>query len=63
VHFTVFSTEHDFTAGSAQRAWIAADLRAVDRRVTPWLIVRTRSLSVVGVLDLTRLLLVCLFLS
>lgn len=39
VHFTILSTEHDFTRGSEQRRWLEQDLRSVDRRVTPWLIV------------------------
>jgi acid phosphatase type 7 len=39
VHFALLSSEHDYTAGSAQRAWIAADLAAVDRATTPWVVV------------------------
>ncbi len=39
VHYTVFSTEHNFTAGSPQHQWLAADLKSVDRSVTPWLVV------------------------
>lgn len=38
VHFTVMSTEHEFTAGSQQYQWLAADLGSVDRAVTPWLV-------------------------
>lgn len=38
VHFILMSTEHDFTSGSAQYMWILADLEAVDRKVTPWVI-------------------------
>lgn len=38
IHFLQFSTEHDFSPGSEQFAWILADLKAVDRRKTPWLI-------------------------
>ena len=37
-HYTIFSTEHDFTAGSRQYAWLEKDLQSVDRMVTPWLI-------------------------
>lgn len=39
VHFTVLSTEHDFTAGSEQWRWLEQDFKSVDRRTTPWLIV------------------------
>lgn len=38
IHFLHFSTEHDFAPGSEQYAWILADLKAVDRKKTPWLI-------------------------
>jgi len=37
-HYTVFSTEHDFTKGSRQYAWLEKDLQSVDRSITPWLI-------------------------
>ena len=37
-HFTVFSTEHNFTLGSPQYQWLLNDLKSVDRTVTPWLI-------------------------
>jgi len=39
VHFTHFSSEHDYRAGSAQRLWLAADLASVNRSRTPWLVV------------------------
>ena len=32
------SSEHDWRAGSAQHAWLAAALAAVDRRATPWVV-------------------------
>ena len=38
VYVVNMSTEHDFTAGSAQHDWIAQTLGAVDRDATPWLI-------------------------
>ncbi|KJE91696.1 hypothetical protein CAOG_02793 [Capsaspora owczarzaki ATCC 30864] len=38
IHLTVMSTEHDFSAGSTQLAWIEQDLASVDRSVTPWLL-------------------------
>jgi hypothetical protein len=38
IHYTFMSTEHDFTTGSPQLAWLAQDLAAVDRTRTPWLI-------------------------
>ncbi|XP_010931589.1 probable inactive purple acid phosphatase 27 [Elaeis guineensis] len=38
VHFTVISTEHDWTENSEQYNWIKKDLESVDRASTPWLI-------------------------
>ncbi|XP_068661164.1 probable inactive purple acid phosphatase 27 [Aristolochia californica] len=38
VHFTVISTEHDWTEGSEQYEWIKKDLSLVDRSQTPWII-------------------------
>lgn len=38
VHFTVMSTEHDWTNGSEQYKWIQSDLASVDRKGTPWLV-------------------------
>ncbi|XP_042480184.1 probable inactive purple acid phosphatase 27 [Macadamia integrifolia] len=38
VHFTVISTEHDWSPNSEQYQWIAKDLSTVDRSKTPWLI-------------------------
>ncbi len=38
VHFTAISTEHDLTPGSVQYAWLEAELAAVDRCATPWLV-------------------------
>ena len=38
VHYTVFSTEHNFTAGSRQYEWLENDLKSVNRSVTPWLL-------------------------
>ena len=38
IHFVQSSTEHSYSAGSPQRAWLEADLAAVDRAVTPWLV-------------------------
>ena len=32
------STEHDFQIGSTQYNWLLADLKAVDRSITPWII-------------------------
>lgn len=36
IHYVHFSSEHDYSAGSAQQAWLRADLAAVDRARTPW---------------------------
>ena len=39
VHFTMMSTEHNFSRESVQYKWLEKDLSSVDRRKTPWLIV------------------------
>ncbi|EDO31661.1 predicted protein, partial [Nematostella vectensis] len=38
VHFVMMSTEHNFTRGSPQYEWLERDLRGVDRKTTPWVI-------------------------
>ncbi|KNC52389.1 purple acid phosphatase 18 [Thecamonas trahens ATCC 50062] len=38
IHVTSMSTEHPYLPGTPQYAWLAADLKAVDRRRTPWLV-------------------------
>ena len=38
VHIIGLSSEHDFWNGSEQWAWLQADLQAVDRAITPWVI-------------------------
>ena len=40
VHFTVWSSEHNFTKGSRQYAWLAQDLAGVNHTETPWLVVQ-----------------------
>lgn len=37
-HLVGMSTEHNFTVGSPQYTWLEADLRAVNRSVTPWIL-------------------------
>jgi hypothetical protein len=39
VHVVQMSSEHDWTEGSPQWNWLQADLAAVDRSVTPWVVV------------------------
>ena len=39
VHTVMLSSEHDCSPGSPQYEWLAANLAAVDRSVTPWVIV------------------------
>jgi hypothetical protein len=39
IHFLEWDTESPYLPGSLQHAFIAADLAAVDRTVTPWIIV------------------------
>ncbi|KAH9316015.1 hypothetical protein KI387_024642, partial [Taxus chinensis] len=38
VHFTVISSENDWTKNSEQYQWMKQDLASVDRKKTPWLI-------------------------
>ncbi|PHT94738.1 hypothetical protein T459_02620 [Capsicum annuum] len=38
VHFTVISTEHDWSQNSEQYEWMKSDMASVDRTRTPWLI-------------------------
>ena len=38
VHFTILSSEHNFTHGSPQYTWLENDLKSVDHSRTPWLI-------------------------
>ncbi|XP_057784787.1 probable inactive purple acid phosphatase 27 isoform X2 [Salvia miltiorrhiza] len=38
VHFTVISTEHNWTLNSQQYEWMNKDMAAVNRTTTPWLI-------------------------
>ena len=38
VHVALISSEHDMREGSEQYKWLAADLAAVDRSTTPWLV-------------------------
>jgi len=39
VHTIMISTEHNATKGSVQYDWILQDLQAVNRSITPWIIV------------------------
>ncbi|KAK4775105.1 hypothetical protein SAY86_010040 [Trapa natans] len=38
VHFTVISTEHDWSKDSEQYLWMKNDMASVDRSRTPWLV-------------------------
>ena len=38
IHFTVMSSENDFTPGSRQYKWLENDMKSVNRHTTPWLI-------------------------
>jgi len=38
-HFSLISTEQDFTIGSIQNIWLENDLASVNRTITPWLII------------------------
>ena len=39
IRFVVVSTEHDFSPGSPQLLWLAAELAGIDRKQTPWVVV------------------------
>jgi len=39
VHMVMLSSEHNLTTGSKQLQWLSLDLAAVDRKLTPWVIV------------------------
>ena len=41
VHTAVVSSEHDLAPGSPQHEWLQTDLKAVNRTLTPWLIVES----------------------
>lgn len=41
LHVTVFSLEHNISLGTPQRSWFDADLSAVNRSRTPWVLVTT----------------------
>ncbi len=38
IHYIGISTEHDIAIGTEQYQWIEADLKSIDRTVTPWVI-------------------------
>ena len=38
VHFIMMSTEHDYRDGSRQYKWLENDLKNVDRKKTPWVV-------------------------
>ena len=38
VHFIMMSSEHDFREGSRQYKWLENDLKNVDRKKTPWVV-------------------------
>lgn len=61
VHFTMLSSEHDFTTNSPQWSWMVDDLKHVNRKVTPWVAVTAhRPMYIVsdydGDLDVAKLL-------
>lgn len=41
VHIVMLSSEHDWTNGSTQQAWLERDLASVDKAKTPWIVVAT----------------------
>jgi hypothetical protein len=43
IHLITLSNYHPFASGSAQYNWLKADLAAIDRGVTPWVLVNTHA--------------------
>ena len=41
VHIIVISSEHDLSKGSEQHSWLKEDLKLVNRKVTPWVILES----------------------
>jgi len=39
IHFATISTDQKLDFGSEQRSWLEADLAAVDRSITPWVVI------------------------
>ena len=39
MHVVMMSSEHDYTRGSVQRAWLEKDLSSIDRAATRWVLV------------------------
>ena len=39
VHMIMMSTEHDYNPGSRQYQWLENDLKSVDHRKTPWVMI------------------------
>lgn len=39
VHFIMLNSYMDYNASSDQYGWLEKDLKAVDRKVTPWIVV------------------------
>jgi hypothetical protein len=39
IHLVSLCTEVNFTTGSAQWRWLLSDLKAVNRSLTPWVVV------------------------
>ena len=41
MHTIMISSEHDLKPGSVQYEWLENDLKSVDRKVTPWLVIES----------------------
>ena len=39
VHMIMMGTEHDYTPGSKQYNWLENDLKQIDRKKTPWVMI------------------------
>ncbi|KAL5065602.1 hypothetical protein RYX36_027339 [Vicia faba] len=48
VHFTVISTEHDWSINSQQYEWMKKDMASVNRQHTPWLVFMGRLVEKYG---------------
>ena len=53
IHVIQLSSEHDWRLGSRQYTWLAQDLQAVNRKVTPWIVLATHRMMYTTQLDET----------
>jgi hypothetical protein len=61
IHFVGMSTEHNYSAGSAQHQWLENDLMGVNRSVTPWIVFTGKKRSLAPVLYFPVLWFGCIY--